>query len=126
MKKCIKMMLTIVVLTLVMATLSACGTKDEAKNGQNSSTEVKTKTTEELEKYIRDDKWIVVDKRSNEAYNGWKLDGIERGGHIDGAVDFSSDWINAKTKNKEESLTKDLEARGISAEKNVVLYDYYG
>lgn len=126
MKKSIKVMLTAVALTLSMTALTACGTKDKAKDNEGSSSEVKTISTEDLAKSIKDDKWIVVDTRANDAYNGWKLEGVERGGHIEGAVDFSADWINVDTKNQEESLAKDLESRGISADKNVVLYDANG
>lgn len=38
----------------------------------------------------------------NDAFNGWKLDEVERGGHIKGAVDFSANWLTVDSKDKEK------------------------
>ncbi len=126
MKKHIRLIITAVALTLSMTVLAACGAKGETSKNEDSSVKVKAITTEELTKNIKNDEWVIVDTRENDAYNGWKLDGVKRGGRIEGAVDFSADWLTVDTKNKEASLSADLEARGISVDKNVVLYDADG
>lgn len=70
--------------------------------------------------------WIVVDTRLNDAFNGWKLDGVARGGHIDGAVDFSANWLKVDDKNIKNSLQEILASKGITPDKNVILYDANG
>ncbi len=125
-KKSIKLVLTVLTLTLSMGLFSACGSKDNAKEGENSSIEIKTIDTKELSANIEKSDWVIVDTRENDAFNGWKLDGVKRGGHIENAVDFSAAWLNVDSKDKEDHLKKDLETRGISAEKNIVLYDDNG
>ena len=62
----------------------------------------------------------------NDAFNGWKLDEVERGGHIKGAVDFSANWLTVDSKDKEKTLDKALETKGIEKDKNIVLYDANG
>jgi len=64
--------------------------------------------------------WIIVDCRTNDAFNGWALDGVSRGGHIPGAVDFSADWLKA---NDKEKLAEILKIKGIIPEKNTIIYD---
>lgn len=111
-------------LALTMAVSSACSkeeVKDEAVN-----VETKTVTTQELNEKLNDDSWVIVDTRINDAYNGWKLDGVARGGHIEGAVDFAANWLNVEADNKEETLEKALETKGIDKDKNIVLYDANG
>ena len=79
--------------------------------------------TKDLKAKLEDDSWVIVDTRINDAYNGWKLDGVSRGGHISGAVDFSANWLNVDNKNKEEILDEALKTKGINKDKNIVLYD---
>lgn len=79
--------------------------------------------TEDLKEKLDNPEWVIVDTRLNDAYNGWILDGETRGGHITGAVDFSANWINIDVKDKEKILDEALVAKGISKEKNIVLYD---
>ena len=50
----------------------------------------------------------------------------ERGGHIKGAVDFSANWLTVDSKDKEKTLDKALETKGIEKDKNIVLYDANG
>ncbi|MGL5314493.1 MAG: rhodanese-like domain-containing protein [Peptostreptococcaceae bacterium] len=111
-------------LALTMAVSSACSkekVKDEIVN-----VETKTVTTQELNEKLNDDSWVIVDTRINDAYNGWELDGVTRGGHIEGAVDFSANWLDVEADNKEETLEKALDTKGIDKEKNIVLYDANG
>ena len=106
----------------------ACSSKtdEKVKESDKTSDTVSTITTEDLKKNLNDDSWIIVDTRINDAFNGWKLDGAARGGHIEGAVDFSANWLKVDVKGKEKSLKEALETKGISPDKNIVLYDTNG
>lgn len=70
--------------------------------------------------------WVIVDTRQNDAFRGWKLDGVTRGGHIKGATDFSAHWLEVTGDGILERLDKTLADKGITPEKNVVLYDANG
>ncbi|MBL4903168.1 MAG: thiosulfate sulfurtransferase [Desulfocapsa sp.] len=70
--------------------------------------------------------WIIVDTRLNDAFNGWKLDGVVRGGHIQGAVDFSANWLKTDHKNLTAELQDILTTKKITPEKHIVLYDANG
>lgn len=111
-------------LVLTMALFAGCS--NEKENQKVENTEVKTIATKELQDKLSDDSWVVVDTRINDAFNGWKLDEVERGGHIKGAVDFSANWLTVDSKDKEKTLDKALETKGIEKDKNIVLYDANG
>lgn len=112
------------VLVLTMALFGGCS--NEKENKEVADTEIKTIATKELQDKLSDDSWVVVDTRINDAFNGWKLDEVERGGHIKGAVDFSANWLTVDSKYKEKTLDKALETKGIEKDKNIVLYDANG
>jgi 3-mercaptopyruvate sulfurtransferase SseA len=61
----------------------------------------------------------ILDVRPPAAFNGWKLDGEDRGGHIRGARNFSVAWLNAVSKPQARAI---LALKGISAERTVVVY----
>ena len=126
MNKTLKLMITGLTLTVSMGVFTACGNNSGVKENEEKNLSTKTITTEELSKNIKDENWVVVDTRENDAFNGWKLDGVKRGGHIEGATDFSASWLDVNAENKEERLQKDLKDRGISKDKNIVLYDANG
>ena len=111
-------------LVLTMALFAGCS--NEKENQKVEDIEVKTIATKELQDKLSDDSWVVVDTRINDAFNGWKLDEVERGGHIKGAVDFSANWLTVDSKDKEKTLDKALETKGIEKDKNIVLYDANG
>ena len=111
-------------LVLTMALFAGCS--NEKENQKVADTEVKTIATKELQDKLSDDSWVVVDTRINDAFNGWKLDEVERGWHIKGAVDFSANWLTVDSKDKEKTLDKALETKGIEKDKNIVLYDANG
>ncbi|MDU4934051.1 MAG: rhodanese-like domain-containing protein [Peptostreptococcaceae bacterium] len=113
-----KSIILVTTMVLGLLSLSGCSKKEEAKD-----VELKTISTKDLESKLEDDSWVIVDTRINDAYNGWKLDGVSRGGHIAGAVDFSSNWLSVDNKNKEEILDEALKTKGIDKDKNIVLYD---
>lgn len=81
---------------------------------------------EQVKAYTEDDQYVFVDARLSDAYNGWALDGIKTGGHIPNAVDFSYNWLSVETDDKEEQLSKALEIKGITKEKNIIIYDVQG
>ena len=83
-------------------------------------------TTIEVDTVRKNPAWVIVDTRLNDAFNGWKMDGVARGGHIQGGVDFSANWLKAKQDNLPGLLQEILETKGISPEKHVVLYDANG
>ena len=111
-------------LVLTMALFAGCS--NEKENQKVADIEVKTIATKELQDKLSDDSWVVVDTRINDAFNVWKLDEVERGGHIKGAVDFSANWLTVDSKDKEKTLDKALETKGIEKDKNIVLYDANG
>ena len=119
--------LLIMLLLLAILIVTACNSDKESQPADKNSDEAITAiTTEELQGKLNDESWVVVDTRINDAFNGWKLDGVERGGHIAGAVDFSANWLKVEADNKEETLNTALETKGISSDKNIVLYDANG
>ena len=69
------------------------------------------------------EQYVIVDTRSNDAYIGWKVDGIERGGHIPGATDFSANWLDVEKDGKEQILQDTLYIKGITPDKSIILYD---
>lgn len=140
MKKAAKYIICITVILSFMLYFTACSGKKEASSQeavqntpQNAAPQqtvnsngTKNITTQELKEKIGQDGWIVVDTRINDAFNGWKIDGIKRGGHIKGATDFSANWITADVKDRDKKLQDALKIRGITPDKNVVLYDANG
>ena len=108
---------------LVLTVTLFGGCSNEKENNEVADIEIKTIATKELQDKLTDDSWVVVDTRINDAFNGWKLDNVERGGHIKGAVDFSANWLTVDADDKEKTLDKALETKGIDKDKNIVLYD---
>jgi 3-mercaptopyruvate sulfurtransferase SseA len=79
----------------------------------------KTISTADLADKLGDSALVVVDLRPMAAYNGWRLKGEARGGHIQGAVACPLSW----TKGMEpDDLKKLLDSKGITPDKEVVLY----
>src|SRR2546430_14138013 len=73
----------------------------------------------ELRQRLSDPRLTLVDVRALPAYNGWRLGGTTRGGHIPGAVAFPGAWLNSVDDPEVERL---LRSKGISASHEVVLY----
>lgn len=110
--------------------LAACSnnesSKDTKTDNKKNGTDVKSISTEDVKSNLNNEDWIIVDTRSNDAYNGWPIDGIKRGGHIEGAVDFSADWLKLKDKQLDKKLQKQLKDKDITKDKNIVVYDANG
>ncbi len=124
MKRKINKSLPLLLILLVFSGLiiTACGENDQAENDEAGLTML---TTEEAYNHLDDDDYVFVDTRINDAYNGWALNGAARGGHLPGAVDFSARWLSQEESLSEDYILELLEERGITKEKNVVLYDVH-
>lgn len=126
--KVLLMGLTLAVVTV--ASLTGCSKTEEPKKEETANVATTEASgiikTEDLKSKLNDSEWIVVDTRINDAYNGWSLDGVSRGGHITGAVDFSANWLVVENENKEQLLDEALKTKKITSDKNVVLYDANG
>jgi thiosulfate/3-mercaptopyruvate sulfurtransferase len=75
-------------------------------------------TTELLER-LADPGVTVVDVRRTAAFNGWRLQGERRGGHIPGAVVFPTAWL---TSEDDAEIERQLAAKGIAAGRSIVIY----
>jgi thiosulfate/3-mercaptopyruvate sulfurtransferase len=64
---------------------------------------------------------VVVDIRPIAAYNGWRLRGEARGGHVPGAVSFPAAWFGVED---EAELHRQLTGKGIEPGSTVLLYGY--
>ncbi|GAA0223137.1 sulfurtransferase [Metaclostridioides mangenotii] len=122
--KSAKNLLLSVILVIGVFSLVACS-KGETKKDEGADA-YKIISTQDLKSNLNDKSWVIVDTRLNDSYNGWALDGEERGGHIEGAVDFSANWLSVDNKDKEKVLEKALKTKGIESNKNIVLYDSNG
>ncbi len=76
----------------------------------------------DVSKFANDENWILVDTRATDAYNGWKLEGVKRGGHLPGAVDFPASWLESDHEDKAEILSTALRAKGIEPHRHILLY----
>ena len=81
-------------------------------------------TTEHIKDRLDDTDFAVIDTRTDEEYNGWKLYGEARGGHIPGAVQIPYAWnFNSdKTILAYADLKALLDERGITRRKEVAAY----
>jgi len=107
------------VLGLVVSGLCSPGHRAAALD---LATSAKKLSTADVMKITTDDDWVLVDTRPTDAFNGWALEGITRGGHLPGAVDFPADWLDADEKERPKKLAAALKAKGIRPDRHVVLY----
>ena len=75
--------------------------------------------TGELRRRLTDPELTIVDVRGLTAFNGWRLRGEARGGHVPGAVVFPHAWLDLLSGDDVESL---LSAKGILPDREIVLY----
>ncbi len=75
----------------------------------------------ELSSRLADPQLTIVDVRPLTAYNGWRLKGEARGGHIPGAVAFPVAWLESVDEPEIERL---LTGKGIVAGRDIVVYGH--
>ena len=83
---------------------------------QNDATTI---SAAELRGRLDDPGLTIVDVRPLPAYNGWRLNGEARGGHIPGAVAFPGAWLGSVDAVEVERL---LHSKDIVPSRDVVLY----
>ncbi len=76
-------------------------------------------STDELFDRRSDPDLTIVDVRPLAAFNGWRLNGEPRGGHIPGAVAFPSAWLDGI---EEAEIQRLLETKRIASNRDVVVY----
>lgn len=75
-------------------------------------------TTDSLRNYIETKQGFVIDVRPVDAYNGWKIQGESRGGHIKGAKSLPLKWTHYI------DWIEIVRAKGILPEHRIVIYGY--
>ncbi|MEA2660825.1 MAG: molybdopterin synthase sulfurtransferase [Chloroflexota bacterium] len=78
-------------------------------------------STDELRDRLADPALAIVDVRPIAAYNGWRLRGEARGGHIPGAVSFPIAWLESV---ELAEVRKLLVAKGVLGSGSIVVYGY--
>ena len=78
-----------------------------------------TISTDELRKRLTDPNLTIVDVRPLAAFNGWRLNGELRGGHLPGAVVFPSAWL---TSVDEAEIERQVTAKRIVPGRTIVVY----
>ncbi|KNF07579.1 thiosulfate sulfurtransferase YnjE [Gottschalkia purinilytica] len=117
--------LLVLVSLLCFLFLTACGTSSKDNTSEKDKKEptktysAKTIDTNELKDNLTNQNYVIVDLRKDEAFNGWKIDGISRGGHIKNSVHFPTTWLKEVKGDKLSSL---LKKKGITSDKTIVLY----
>ena len=75
-------------------------------------------STAELIPFIENKEALIVDVRPVDAYNGWKMQGEARGGHIKGAKSLPLKWA------KYIDWIEIVRSKGILPEKRIIIYSY--
>ncbi|CAN5238180.1 rhodanese-like domain-containing protein [soil metagenome] len=73
----------------------------------------------ELRRRLADPELTIVDVRSLAAFNGWRLSGEARGGHVPGARAFPSAWLETVD---DTEIGRLLDSKGVVPGREVVLY----
>ena len=85
-------------------------------------------STESLVSLIGKKDVTILDTRSEDAYNGWILNGEKRRGHIHTAKPFPSEWIKSLTKDspivKKLALQKEVIVYGVKEKDTNNVYDF--
>jgi thiosulfate/3-mercaptopyruvate sulfurtransferase len=76
-------------------------------------------STLELAARLGEPETTIVDVRPMAAYNGWRLRGERRGGHVPGAVAFPSAWLSTVD---DQEVERVLQSKEIVASRSVILY----
>jgi len=85
----------------------------------STETARRTISTPELRARLEDPNLTIVDVRPIAAYNGWRLKGEARGGHIPGAMAFPSGWLHTVD---QAEIEKQLLAKAVTTGREIVVY----
>lgn len=75
--------------------------------------------TSQVRRFLNTKTAKIIDVRSIDAYNGWRLDGEVRGGHIPGAMSLDVKWTNYI------DWIEIVRTKGIREFDNLILYGYH-
>lgn len=78
----------------------------------------KTISTNHLIKHIDNQEYKIIDIRSSDAYNGWRLKNEKRGGHIKGAKSLPEKW------GKYMDWIETVRSKQLMPDDNIILYGY--
>ena len=73
----------------------------------------------DLRERLTDPNFVIVDVRPTAAYNGWRLNGEARGGHVPGAVAFPVAWLATV---EEAEVQRLLHEKGVGRGRTIVVY----
>jgi 3-mercaptopyruvate sulfurtransferase SseA len=125
--------LAIGVMAILVALVAGCTARTAAAPAAPQKVGTYTvATTDEVKTALAGHSAVVVDARITDAFNGWKLDGAARGGHIDGAEDFSAVWLTIKGEDAkaqaaiDKQLAAAYEVKGLKDAKAAIVYDANG
>ncbi|MCT4593820.1 MAG: rhodanese-like domain-containing protein [Anaeromicrobium sp.] len=120
-----KFILLAALLLMVTSIFIGCSDKSEkAETTSNESKEMGYIDTSALTEKLQSENTVLVDTRSDEAFNGFKESENVRGGHIPGAIQFPATWLD-KVKDDSE-LNNLLSEKGITKDKDIVVYSDHG
>lgn len=101
--------------------LSGCSTKDANTSSQSTEKkEINTISLDDFTKNLGNAEYQFVDTRDDEAYNGFKEDGVKNGGHLKDSIQYSATFVGKVNKDKEAKFVSD---KGLDKNKKVVVYD---
>ena len=83
------------------------------------TTSVTSISADDLRQHLDDPDVTIVDLRPLAAYNGWRLDGEARGGHIPGAVAFPGAWLRSVD---EAEIQRLLHSKRVLSSRTAILY----
>ena len=78
-----------------------------------------TITTDELRRRLDDPTLTIIDVRPIAAYNGWRLAGETRGGHVPGAKAFPATWLGSVD---QPEIARLLAEKGAIQGRDIVVY----
>jgi len=121
-----KLFVLLLIIAVTLGSLSGCSNQsvEEPSNEESIITEnvYDALNTDQLKDLLSESGTILIDTRSTYAFNGWKMDIEERGGHIEGAVSFEASWLDVLE--SDEAVQAELDRFGITKDKHVATYGY--
>lgn len=120
--------------SLAALTLVGCSNGTESTETKDSDSEATTSSSAEKEvavevewaetadvlAAIESKDYVFVDTRNDSYYNGYTDPNQDVNGHIAGAVQYTSEWVDNVNQTKLEKYVSD---KGITPDKNIIVYD---